>query len=384
MKKLFVLLATAATLMLAACGKLSFDSDTTSTAKSGTTTGAYQTTGTVDNSMYQGVIKNGRYQTSSARGLQLTQNTQGSNMFNVKSMENGLLTLAKQQFSTSKYVFQEGQLLSTATAENWLGRQSKSNPTGLNPADNGKNGETTRAPIYLQTLLEQDFMVQAGNKLNLGGVAVALGLNEYDYYTKEQYGATYTTHIGDATLTKQGKAMAQTVVARLRKLKGVGNDTPIIIGLYKNAGADSLVGGTFIDYVVSKSGTSLGSWSNVNEKNQVLPTVENAKPINQTVADDFDNFKDKVQNFFPTLAGVTAQTHYTNNNLTGMNVTINTQFYGESEIQSFTQLVATSATKYLPAGVKLEITIQSTGGVQAFIARESGSKGLYTHVFSSY
>jgi protein involved in sex pheromone biosynthesis len=384
MKKLFVLLATAATLMLAACGKLSFDSDTTSTAKSGTTTGAYQTTGTVDNSMYQGVIKNGRYQTSSARGLQLTQNTQGSNMFNVESMENGLLTLAKQQFSTSKYVFQEGQLLSTATAENWLGRQSKSNPTGLNPADNGKNGETTRAPIYLQTLLEQDFMVQAGNKLNLGGVAVALGLNEYDYYTKEQYGATYTTHIGDATLTKQGKAMAQTVVARLRKLKGVGNDTPIIIGLYKNAGADSLVGGTFIDYVISKSGTSLGSWSNVNEKNQVLPTVENAKPINQTVADDFDNFKDKVQNFFPTLAGVTAQTHYTNNKLTGMNVTINTQFYGESEIQSFTQLVATSATKYLPAGVKLEITIQSTGGVQAFIARESGSKGLYTHVFSSY
>ncbi|EPC72556.1 lipoprotein, pheromone, partial [Lacticaseibacillus paracasei subsp. paracasei Lpp126] len=41
--------------LLAACGKLNFDSGSSST--SGTKTGSYQTTGTVDNSMYQGVIK---------------------------------------------------------------------------------------------------------------------------------------------------------------------------------------------------------------------------------------------------------------------------------------------------------------------------------------
>ena len=102
MKKFLTLtLLAGAAVLLAACGKLNFDSGSSST--SGTKTGSYQTTGTVDNSMYQGVIKNGRYQTSSARGLTLQQNDQRENNFNIKSMESGLENLAKAQFPTDKY-----------------------------------------------------------------------------------------------------------------------------------------------------------------------------------------------------------------------------------------------------------------------------------------
>ena len=99
---------------------------------------------------------------------------------------------------------------------------------------------------------------------------------------------------------------------------------------------------------------------------------------------DFDNFTTNVENFFPTLAGVTAQAHYSDNALTGLNITINTQFYGATELNSFTQYVANAASKYLPSGVKIEITIQSTQGIQAFVSRESSSKDFYTHVFGSY
>lgn len=375
----------AATLTLAACGNLDFSSDNSSSgATSGTTTSTYTTTGTVDDSMYQGVIKNGRYQTSSARGLQLTENTQGDNTYNIKSMESGLQTLAKKRFSTSKYVFQEGQLISTATAKSWLARQTKNSTTGLNPVDNGKTGENTRNPIYLQTILEQDYMLQSGKNLKYGGIAIALGMNKYDYYTKVDYGATYTTTISNAKLESEGKAMAAKVVERIRKMKGVSNTTPIIIGLYQNAAQDALVGGTYFDYVVSTNGTTLKSWQTINQQNQVLPTVDNQKAVNSTVSTDFTNFQDKIENFFPTLAGVTAQTHYESGNLTGMNITINTQFYGLTEIQSFTQLVATTAQKYLPSGVKIEITIQGTSGIQAFVARETGEKSYYTHVFGSY
>jgi protein involved in sex pheromone biosynthesis len=73
--------------------------------------------------------------------------------------------------------------------------------------------------------------------------------------------------------------------------------------------------------------------------------VENEKAVNTTVSNDFSNFSDAIENFFPTLAGVTAQTHYQSGQLTGMNITINTQFYGLTEIESFTQYVATTAAK---------------------------------------
>ncbi|MFD1429486.1 CamS family sex pheromone protein [Lacticaseibacillus mingshuiensis] len=369
--------------VLGACSNLGFNDSSESTASSGTKTATYQTTGTVDSGMYQGVIKNGRYQTSKTRGLATSTNTQ-SGTYNIKSMENGLLDLAKKQFSTSKYVFQEGQLITEATAENWLGRKSKDNANGLNPASNGKLDEDTRAPIYLQTLLEQDFMTQSGSKLQLGGIAIALGMNEYDYYQKVKYGATYTTHISDAKLVSEGESMAAEIVARLRRLSGVGKNVPILVTLYKNAGSDALVGGTFFRSVLSTSGSDLGKWSTIDQQNETLPTVNNAKPIDSNVSTDFSDFSEQIENFFPTLAGVTAQAHYEDGSLAGLNISINTQFYSETEIMSFTQYVATTAQKYLPDGAKIEITIASTAGTQALITREAGAKGFYTHVFGSY
>ncbi|MFD1393398.1 CamS family sex pheromone protein [Lacticaseibacillus jixianensis] len=383
MKKILAaaLIATAA--LLAACGNLSFNSSAAGKG-SGSSASKYTTTGTTDASMYEGVIKDGRYQTSSARGLQLTQNQQDGNAFNIKSMEAGLQALSQKQFATSKYLFEEGQLLTTATTRKWLAHKSAKDAEGLNPKSNKSTDANKRVPTYLQTILEQDYMTQAGAKMTLGGVAIALGMNEYDYYQKVKYGATYTTHITDAAMTAQGKRMAQEVVTRVRRMKGVANDTPILIGLYKLAARDSLVGGTYFDYVLSPSGDTVSDWKPVNQQNEVLPTVDNKKPINQTVSDDFANFQSNVENFFPTLAGVTAQAHYESNQLTGLNVTINTQFYGLTEIQSFTQYVGSMASKYLPSGVKVQITVQSTQGIQAFLSRSRGAKDFTTHVFDSY
>lgn len=383
MKKILAGATLAMALLLAACGNLNFNSSTGG-GSSTTSGGKYSTTGTTDSSTYEGVVKNGRYQTSSARGLQLSQNQQDGNAFNIKSMEAGLQELAQKQFPTSKYLFEEGQLLTTATTKKWLAHKSSSNSLGLNPKSNSSTDENKRVPTYLQTILEQDYMTQSGSTMDLGGVALALGMNEYDYYQKQQYGATYTTHITDTAMTAQGKRMAQTVVRRVRQMKGVSNTTPIVIGLYKLAARDSLVGGTYFDYVVSTSGNHVANWKPVNQQNEVLPTVDNKKPINQTVSDDFNNFQSNVENFFPTLAGVTAQAHYEDNQLTGLNITINTQFYGLTEIQSFTQYVGSMASKYLPSGVKIQITVQSTQGVQAFLARNSGAKDFTTHVFDSY
>ncbi|MCD2255145.1 CamS family sex pheromone protein [Lactobacillus sp. CC-MHH1034] len=378
-KNLWFILATLA-LVLAGCGNLK------STGSTGTQTSTnnkgVQTTGATGESNYTGVIENGHYKTSAARGLTTSQT---DNVLNVKSMEDGLTDLSKSQFPTDKYLLQEGQYLKSDTIKDWLARKSQKNPEGLNPADNGSTDADKRAPLYLQQILEQDYVTQTDDKsVKLGGISIALGMNSVDYYQKEEYGAEFQTNISDNTLLAQGKQMAQTIVQRLRQRKGLEN-VPITIGIYKQASKDSLVGGTYVSATTVDNGAKkIDSWKRVNEKNQVLPTASGEKAVNSGDNDSFSNFKTQVQSFFPNLAGVVAQAHYENDQLAGMNITINTQFYGETEITSFTQYIAQAAGRYLPRNIPLQITIQSTQGIQAFVARSSNAKSFYTHVFSSY
>lgn len=363
---------------LSACGNLGSTGSSTST----TTSKGTQLTGQASSGDYQSVIKNGKYVTSKSRGVNVSQN---DNQYNLKSFENGLLTVSKRVYSPSKYVFEEGQYLSTNTVNKWLKRKSKSNPTGLNPVNNGKTGATTRNPIYLQQMEEQDYMKQSGKKLSLGGVTIGLGINSVDYYEKKSYGATYETHISNAQIKQQGQKIANQVLARLRKKSALKN-VPITIALYKQAENDSLVGGTFFAYSENKAGTtSVNSWKSISQKNYVYPTTSSSSKVgNSNDESSFENFKTQIQNFFPNLSGVTAQAHYTDKQLSGMNVNITTQFYSETEIISFTQYLEQAAQKYLPSGTPIDITVKSAEGVQSFLSRDSGEKKFTAHVFNSY
>ncbi|KRL56420.1 MULTISPECIES: CamS family sex pheromone protein [Furfurilactobacillus] len=380
MKKFRIVAALLSTMMLlAACGNL--DSTSSSSTTPTTSKKKVQTTGQTNSNNYQGVIKNGHYLTSAARGV---TNDQDNNTMNLKSFESGLLNVSKKEFKPSKYIFQEGQYLSTSTVQKWVERKSNDNPTGLNPVDNGQKDANKRNPLYLQTIEEQDYMTQDGDNLSLSGMTIGIGLNSVDYYTKEKYGAQYSTNISDEQMTTQGRAIAAEVLKRVRATKGVGKDVPIVIALYKQASDDSLVGGTFFSYSVN-DGNNISSWQNINQRNVVFPSAGGSSTSGTSNDEsNFENFKTQIQNFFPNLSGVTAQAQYQDDNLAGMNVTITTQFYSQTEIISFTQYLAQVAPKYLPSGVPIDITVQSTDGVQSFLSRDSGQTKFSTHVFGSY
>ena len=144
------------TLLLTACGNLGSSSGTTTNTNEESASSGYQTTGQTNDSEYNGVIINGRYRTNKSRGVGVSQNSE--NLLNLKSFESGLTDISKEYFSTKDYVFQEGQTLSKSTVEDWLARKSSKNPDGLNPEDNGKNGENERNPMYVQQIEEQDYM----------------------------------------------------------------------------------------------------------------------------------------------------------------------------------------------------------------------------------
>lgn len=381
MKKVVIGLSMLLTAMvLTACGSLDNLSGSSTSTNSDNKNGT-QLTGQTNSNDYQGVIKNGHYQTSKSRGVSVSQE---SNQFNIKSFESELLNISKKEFSTKKYIFQEGQYLSTKTVTNWLGRKSKSNPTGLNPKKNGSTSPTGRNPIYLSQISEQNFMVQDGKQLKTSGITIGLAMNSVDYYKKTKYGATFETDISKAQMKKEGKLIANQVLARLRK-KSALKDVPVVIAMYRQASDDSLVGGNFYAYSVNNGGTTkVSNWTKVNQKSYVFPTQSGKSAPNSNDESSFENFKSQIQNFFPNLSGVTAQAQYTDGSLTGMNVTINTQFYSQTEIISFTQYLQNAAQKYLPANAPIDITVQSTEGIQSFLSRKANEKKFSAHVFNSY
>lgn len=364
-------------IVLAACGNI--DDSSSSTSSSGKKTTSVQTTGQVSKSEYAGVIKNGHYLTSKARGLTANRN---SNSLNITSFENGLLGVSKSYYSTSNYIFQEGQYLTTAKLTNWLGRKSKSNPTGLNPKDNGKKN-SSRNPIYVESIEEQDFMQKNGNSLVLKGITIGIAMNTIDYYQKIKYGATYQQTITSKERIAYGKKVAKLIVERMRKIKKIGKNVPITIAMYKQAANDSLVGGSFYAKTQTTS-SNISNWEKMNVENKVFPEISSTSDYASNDNKSFENFQSQIENYFPTISDVTAQAKYVNKKITGEQVTITTQFYSETEIISFTNFIAQVAPKFLPSGVPVNITVNSANGIQAFLSRSSTQRNFKSHVFSSY
>ncbi|MDF7626420.1 CamS family sex pheromone protein [Leuconostocaceae bacterium ESL0723] len=322
---------------------------------------------------YQTVIKNGRYLVSAARGITATSEP---NNLDVKQFESSLLDLSKSHFKTSRYIFQEGQYLSADKVSDLLARQDKDHEDGLNPKDNGKT-DSSREPIYVQTLTEQDFMTKDGDNLKLAGMVVGVAMNTQDQYQKEQYGTTYSQNISDADRIAYGKKIAPKLLQQIRATSGVSKDVPIVIAMYANAPADSLAPGNFYAQATSKDGNSLSSWSTISDKSIVLPKEStDTSKLGDDENNGFANFKNDIANFFPNIADATAVANFHNDKLSSMNVTVTTQFYSQTEIDSFTNYVAASALKFLPNTVPVRIVIQTANEVQAILTRKTDDKSF--------
>ncbi|CUW12055.1 CamS family sex pheromone protein [Leuconostoc gasicomitatum] len=326
---------------------------------------------------YQTVIKDGRYLVSAARGITATSEP---NSLDVKHFESSLLDLSKTQFKPSQYIFQEGQYLSSDIVNNLLERRSNNNPNGLNPEDNGKT-DSSRNPIYVQTLTEQDFMTKSGNNLKLSGIVVGVAMNTQDEYQKEQYGTTYKQEISEADRVAYGKKVAPKIIKQIRQQSGVSDNTPIVVAMYANSASDSLAPGGFYAEVKSTQGTDLSEWSDISDKSIVLPKeATDTSSLGNDENNGFANFKNDVSNFFPNIAGATAVANFKKGTLSGLNVTVTTQFYSQTEIDSFTTYVSQSALKFLPANVPVRIVIQTANELQAILIRNANDKTFSTTI----
>ena len=118
----------------------------------------------------------------------------------------------------------------------------------------------------------------------------------------------------------------------------------------------------------------------MNEKTQVLPTVDGASAVSASDKSKFTSFKDEIEDYFPNVSGVTATLRYYDGKLAYESIAITTQFYGYLQVQSFAQTVMSRAKKYLGTSSPVEITISSVNDTQAVVAKETATGSYRMHI----
>lgn len=355
----------------------------------------------LSNQFYRSVILDGKYKL----GASASEDAQLSSSGNTKAFEDGLMRISKSIFPQDQYYLQEGQLIDKETLTSWLSRESEKNPEGLNPAiteekqplteettiiptENPESTEQTQengqvvvdaqaTPIYISEISEKNIMVETKEGFALNGIVIGLAMNSQYSYTDEN-GVVHTQDISMGELRERGKQYANIIVGRLRNTEEL-RSVPIAVGIFRNAPNVDIIGGTFVLDGISREGNSVADWTEHNEYRVILPIVDQNLQSEQYAF--FDNFRNRVIDFFPNLNGVSAEAFYVNDQLESLNVSIISQFYSNTEITALAQHVTDVALKELPETAQIEIRIDSVEGIEAYIGKEKGSDKYESHVF---
>lgn len=370
------------------------------------------TTNQLSSEFYRAVIIDGQYQI----GASASSNNNLSSAANSRAFEEGLLRISKQVFPTEQYFMQEGQIIDEATMTSWLARESATNPEGLNPALPEEVAETQSSleeslaseesvdpaddpedvteegaeeneqivtnvqstPIYLSQVSEKNLMVETEDGFALGGIVLGLAMNSTYEYTDAD-GVIHKQEISVGEMRERGRQFANIIVGRLRNTEEL-RSVPIVVGIYRTAPSDEVVGGTYVLDGISREGNSVTDWTENNEYRIALPIIEASDQSDQYAY--FDNFNNEIINFFPNLNGISGEALYIDGGLASLNVEIVSQFYKQTEITALTQHITDVSQRTLPEGVAIEIKVISDAGVEAYVGRPAGATQYQSHIFN--
>lgn len=318
--------------------------------------------------------ENNNYVVSRNRGI----TTELNSSVNISIFEEDLTRLSQDYFPVNEHYFQEGQYLPENLVSTWLGRQTENNPSGLNPAPSAE-GEA-RKPNYLASIIEFDFYSEnEEGAIQLSGMSLGLAINSVDYYPAYQYGPILQQEIDRETLIAEGQRMADEIISRIRQNDEL-SDIPIFVGLYEQAPQDDLAGGVYIQTGLSQGGsTSVSSWQNLNESRLIFPLEGDTTAEGNA----FANFQSEVESFFPNISGLSARAHYKDDLLKSLEIDVTPHFYSHAELIAFVQYINRAANTFLPDNIRIEITIESVNGVEAFLVKHADADGFAAHIFKN-
>lgn len=339
------------------------------------------------------------------------------NRLDINEFELGLMRIVQDQYPTDEYLYQEGQLIDKKTVDSWLLRKYSPGQykdkldslkkvdkhatlknEGLNPikigtkvvVDSKTNKKSTKslteaqkakaAPIYLNSILEQDYLKKQGKEVKIEGIAIGLAMNSV-YYYEEEHGYPRELEISKEDMLNQGKAIAQEILTRLRG-KSEFKNLPITFAIFRQQSRSSVVPGSYVaKATVSGNEGSIGGWDSINEKYYLFPSSA-ATADHRDDAMKMVNFKTDIENYFPNYTGVVGTGFYKDNELVQLKIDIPMQFYSKAEVIAFTQYVAGLMMDHFPSYLKVETNIFSANGQEALIVKEVNAKEPNVHIYN--
>lgn len=338
------------------------------------------------------------FKESQARGM--LQQTM-ANGYNGDDFEDGLLEQSKTVFPTDEYLYQDGQFLDKKTINAYLGpkytkseiekmdkdekeEKNANENLGLNPSRHGEKDEekiAENSPAYLSNILEQDFYGNSDTKgKKIKGMTIGLAMNSEYYYQKEKDGPTFSKKLDRAKVEKEGKKMADEMLQRLREHKALKN-IPIHFAIYIQSGENDIIPGEFVAGATADDGqTRINSWKDINEKSVLLPSSE-AADLNENLNNNFKQFNDNLQSYFPNFTQAVGKTKFDGKNPKNLIIEVPIDYYGKAELTGITQFIAQQADKYFSNIDAYEIHIKDGNQARALITKGKDDKKQNVHIY---
>lgn len=324
------------------------------------------------------------YRPSAARGAITNQIT---NRVDIDELEEGLRRHSTAVFDPKKYVFEEGQYLTT---EFIFGLIDDMNPNikGLKESEQADKGklekkikEHRKNPRVFSHILEQNFLKRNDNNtVDLAGISIGIALKSVYRFQVETGGPYLYEPIPKEEMVQEGKKIAEDVLKEIREIEGLQN-VPILIALFREEEQSSPVPGDFVTKtVVGKGENAIGKWQNISEEHILFPSDKAKDKYN----DDYHKvktFSEKVASYFPNYVGIAGEGFYIDKNLTRLSIEVPIEFFGKGEIIGFTQYAYGQLKEIFPNHYDIEIAVTSSDGAESLIYRKAGADEPKVHIY---
>lgn len=317
------------------------------------------------------------FQISDARAKYASLNTSLDNIFTIGE---GLLELSKEHFSPKTYAYRENQFLDfnalDATSDRYglLGRNSETNPIGLNP-ETGSSFKTTEVgvnqpdPLIVQNIMEVDFY--KGNELS--GIAIALIIES------QITNADNKTNTLDSD---QLKLFYEPAVIRVVKYlrdthPEVSDNIPIYATVYDNSSTDNTLPGKFLEEAYFKTGSN-ATFSSLENEWVLFPTTASTK-LDSATTTYFNSYKRKLSDLnLGVDTSIIGRGEFNDGSLSELEITVVAHAKTALEMNAIVQTLNENLSVFESTSYRIVVDISSDNTHVAMIERPKGSSKTTT------
>ncbi len=300
------------------------------------------------------------FQATNTRNYHSTYQTEAS----IYEIGAGMERHSLNYFSPKEYYAREGSVITRSILSDLVGRESDSNPQGLNPEKGSSfaisDSRSIVDAVVVTDVFELDFVKANDMSYETAGMCIAIVVNP----EQTENGSVYM--IREDRLWDYATNAGRKLESYLRTLKEVQN-IPILITIYSSASADEILPGGFLGYAYF-SGRS-GQFSRIEDSWVLIPTSQ-AQEKDAEIYNQFLRMKEALKDYLPENIVIMGRAQYENEEAVYLHIRVGVQAKTYVESKSLTQYCAQLLREFTSSNLRIVVEIQSNENIFALIERK--------------